>query len=270
MRLRLLLNEVLDSKPLQEDVEERKMFREQARQVWNDFIKYIKSGGEFRARFISEEYAFDYEPKNFVLFIEIADVSPYIDDDRFTIALSTSDIRGEGRYNNQNHTLYIDVFPVSTIKEIYENKLEVVSRVGQQVDYKELAELIAEELKRNVLNYIGDVEKEVFMHEYTHYIDFNYKKAVMSYDRENVFDNLAEYFNDPVETNARFQAALASFEDDYNKEDIKTQFQDFEDFQSLFFENYGSILGLDGLMQTDKDVLKSFKKRLYKYWDKIL
>lgn len=251
---------------LMEDVEERKLFRDQARMVWNDFIKYIKSGGDFRAGWYGDDNVIDPESSSFGISTEIGDISPYLDD-QLVIVLFTSHF-ADGKYNDENNTLRIGALPPDEVSKYYKQGKDQF-KIGDQINYTKLVKFIKDQIKPDLANYLGEEEKDIFFHEYTHYIDLRYKQAVKNYD--NPVDNFVKYFNDPIETNARFQSALTKFEYDLNNRNVHKNFKNFREFQKWFFEKYENELGMNSQFIKTKDwVLKSFRKRLYKHWDKIM
>jgi len=249
---------------LKEGVEERKLYRQQAERVWNEIVNYIKSGGYLRSFWLNSKNPLEPEYINFALGFQLNEIESDLQDTDLSIVFGTDYVTGEGRFISEHPSINLTVFPHKLIKSIYREKRKVSQKAGLK-NYTELAKKIKKEVRDELPRLLGKEIKEAFIHEYTHYIDIIFKKAVVNY--ENPLNNWEKYLNSPLETNARFQTALYRLEDDLKNDKVKKSFEHFRDFKRWFFEEYGDELEKNTV---NDSVVKSYIKRLYKYWNKFM
>lgn len=247
MRFRNLAKELFT-----EDVEERKLFRKQARTVWDDLISYFEGGGDLKSLWIKRGL------NDLNLYVKLKDVSENIED---TLEVRFKAGHGGGRYKSDVPAIVLETLDKERLKKIVRKlkKEDEASFLNIEKDIKKRYE----ELLPDILN---DSDRKSFMHEYTHYIDKKFKNAKSGYHR--AIENLDKYFTDPVETNARFQSALSDFERKIkNNNKFKEKFESFKVFNSWFLNEYEDLLKLSRL---NRDIRESYIKRLFKYWSRYL
>lgn len=240
---------------LNEDVEQNKLYRDQALSIWNDLVNYLDKDGRLKVSWKNKHNLYSFR-----LYVELSEVSEDLQDNLevwFEVGK-----KGGGKYVKDVPAISIDVFGLTMMNDIYNDVYNSLKDQGK------VPEIHIEDRFRKILsNKLPEIlekeNKRAFIHEYTHYIDKKYKGAIKNY--ESAFDS--QYFTDPLETNARFQTALSDFESD--KMDVlkKDKIQDFRSFVKWFFKEYRKLLELD---QLNDKIIKSYTKRLYKYWDNVL
>lgn len=224
---------------LWEDAEQDRLFRQQAIDVYENLVEYLKNGGKFQKIGPSKAVPID----RFTEF-EKEESNP------LTVKWLDSDFASsKAEYVGKNRDIKLYVLD----KAIFDSKREArnAMRLGLQDNAK------------------------AFMHEYIHYLD----------DRRTEFElqnltryepgkdkKMSNYFSDPIEINAYFQAGLAQVQSLLEDPDLRKTFmdqwnRDFRKFKDWFFREHIPLPMQYSHM--DEDQKKRLVNRLYGFWQKI-
>lgn len=224
---------------LVEDAEQDRLFRQQAIDVYEDLVEYLKSGGKLigYGRAVTIDMFTDLE-QNARKPLKI----------EWKEEMKSS---GEGSYAQ------IDGQPTITLyvmeKRIYSDESEA---------------------RKDMIRGLQDHAK-VFMHEYIHYLDDRRTdlgiENIASYtggeDKE-----FSDYFSDPIEVNAFFQSGLAQLQSTLEVPGVLNTHMkrhwnhNFRDFKDWFFEKH---LDRVILMNISEDQKRRLINRLYGFWKKL-
>jgi hypothetical protein len=224
---------------LREDAEQDRLFRQQAIDVYEGLLNYLRSGGELKdfGRAVTIDQFMDLEERA---------ADPLIirfDEKRGPITAAYREGRGEK---------------------------EIVMYVLEKDIYDDISDA-----RRDMVRGLQDNAK-AFIHEYIHYLDDRRTELgledLASYDTEGGNKAMSVYFSDPIEVNAFFQSGLAQLEstlevpgvlDSYMKKDWNKNFRDFKDW---FFDEH-----IPPQMQfnIDDGQEKRLINRLYGFWQNI-
>lgn len=170
----------------------------------------------------------------------------------------------------QNKKIYMLITELSDDKiAFYENNSDNLGGIFMHILPDELLNKLAtyhnnnDELKlkkviQNELSAYFSYNKEAFIHELTHVIDFtrlkNYKnKQIIQYNLSN-----EEYLSNPLEFNAWFNAKIAQYDN---------MLQLIPEFKNSWKEFYDYIINeFDFITQYNTKYRRKFDKRLYQYW----
>lgn len=135
-------------------------------------------------------------------------------------------------------------------------------------------------VEKRILHLYLDINKDLLMqlktshvrttvvHEFIHLFDSERMKVM---NPTNSMGDRA-YFNDPIETNAYYQEAIAKFEEMVNRLSDKAYSNMLMAWQS-FDRWYGVVsmmVSSDFLNNMSPRTERAFKKRLYQYWDQYV
>ncbi len=110
------------------------------------------------------------------------------------------------------------------------------------------------------------IKKDIFVHEFIHYLDKNRHKD-KSY-KPNI-NSVEEYYNNPSEFNAFYQDGIRFIDDMLRNPAISGKFKEkFSDFQSFYdWINNGTYFDREFLKNMNEETKKKFQKRLYTVWN---
>lgn len=228
---------------LREDAEQDRLFRQQAIDVYENLVEYLKSGGRFEKEGPAKVVRLDW-----VMDLEKEAKQP------LKIKWMSSDLRAgddTGEYIQKNGP-QIKLWVLN--QAIFDSKNEArnAMRLGLQDNAK------------------------IFMHEYIHYLDdlrtdFGLKNIINYDPGEN--KSLSTYFTDPIEVNAYFQSGLAQVEAMIEDDDLFDMFMNrewsggFRDFKEWFFSEQ---IPLPMETKIDDDQRKRLINRLYGFWERYI
>lgn len=228
---------------LWEDAEQDRLFRQQAIDVYEDLVNYLKSGGRFErkgpARALKINWFTDLEEEA---------------SNPLEVRWYDKDMAGSG-----TDAKYV------VEKGVPQIRLYVLDQaIFDTEDDARFA------MRRGLEN-----AAKVFMHEYIHYLD----DRRTQYDLDDLAQyepgegkQISTYFSDPLEVNAYFQSGLAQLEhtlevpgllDTRMKRDWNENFRDFKDW---FFQEH---IPLPMETHIDSDQRKRLINRLYGFWQQI-
>lgn len=221
---------------LREDAEQDRLFRKQARDVYNKLIDYLDSGGEFSkeggARVVRIDQFTNLEDRaSNPIKIKWYDEGFDSADAKYVKAGSDPEIRlyvlGRGIFDTRSDARFV----------------------------------MKKRLQDNA---------KVFMHEYIHYLDDRRTEAniqdLASYE-PGQDKKMSVYFSDDFEVNAFFQSGLAQTEELLDEPNLRQtfmqQWDSFRKFKEWFFDEH-----IPGPMRfnIDKEQEKRLVNRLYGFW----
>ncbi len=226
---------------LVEDAEQDRLFRQQAVDVYESLVDYLKSGGELIefGRVVTID-----------MFTDLEEQAPNPLQIRFDEERKSST---DAAYRNTADGPEIVLFVLE--KDIYDS---------------------VEEARREMVRGLQNHAK-VFMHEYIHYLDDRRTELgiedLAGYETGGGKRKMSVYYSDPIEVNAYFQSGLAQLEstlevpgvlDTHMKRNWNESFRDFKDW---FFDEH-----IPPRMQfnIDDDQEKRLINRLYGFWEEVI
>lgn len=295
---------------LTEDIEQNKLYREQALQIWDEFISYVKSGGELRYQTPGGPIQIYGDGKIVKggYEVRISEFSEEVEDD-LLIKIGVSRDGSGGTYMRHGNDfgfyprIILNSIPSERIRLHFGKvKEEYLSHKDEEffdyetyeasdlpywkddINHKFYHKKIWDSLRGDLSSLLDGGSRRTFIHEYTHYIDLRYKDAVKSYIAPEIDEeNFEKYFTDPIEINARVQTAMAEFQRArkehpeliWNKPDLEgNPKEDFQSFYELFREDFlkslNSVEKVETYYLDNEDIKKSIIKRLYKFWKKYV
>lgn len=224
---------------LQEDAEMDRMFRKQARDVYNKLVDYLGSGGGF----------YREGPARVVRIDQFTDLE---EDAPKPLKIKWYD------------------------KDMGRADAKYVERGGPEIRLYVLEQAIFDSesgarfaMKKGLQN-----QAKIFMHEYIHYLDDRRTEAgiqdLASYDPGD--KRMSVYFSDDFEVNAYFQSGLAQTEELLEEPGMVRALMDkwdsdFRNFKEWFFDNH-----IPPRMEFNisDDQRKRIINRLYGFWDNFV
>lgn len=226
---------------LVEDAEQDRLFRQQAVDVYESLVEYLKQGGELK------------QAGRAVTIDQFADLEQQTRKPLKIVWKGEIKSSGEGAYSEVNGQPTITLFVME--KRIYSDVAEA---------------------RKDMIRGLQDHAK-VFMHEYIHYLDDKRTELgledLANYNTEGGAKELSDYFSDPIEVNAFFQSGLAQLQstlevpgvlDSYMKRDWNEDFQDFKDW--FFDEHLDRVI----LINISEDQRRRLINRLYGFWNEVI
>lgn len=226
---------------LVEDAEQDRLFRQQAVDVYESLVEYLKQGGELK------------QAGRAVTIDQFTDLEQQTRKPLKIVWKGEMESSGEGAYSEIKGQPTITLFVMK--KRIYSD---------------------VSEARKDMIRGLQDHAK-VFMHEYIHYLDDRRTEMgledLASYNTEGGSKELSNYFSDPIEVNAFFQSGLAQLQstlevpgvlDSYMKREWNEDFQDFKDW--FFDEHLDRVI----LMNISEDQRRRLINRLYGFWNEVI
>jgi len=226
---------------LVEDAEQDRLFRQQAVDVYESFVEYLKQGGELK------------QAGRAVTIDQFTDLEQQTRKPLKIVWKGEMKSSGKGAYSEVNGQPTITLFVME--KRIYSD---------------------VSEARKDMIRGLQDHAK-VFMHEYIHYLDDKRTELgledLANYNTEGGAKELSDYFSDPIEVNAFFKSGLAQLQstlevpgvlDNYMKREWNENFQDFKDW--FFDEHLDRVI----LMNISEDQRRRLINRLYGFWNEVI
>lgn len=222
---------------LVEDAEQDRLFRQQAIDVYEGLLDYLRSGGEL---------------KNFGRAVTIDQFMDLEQEAPDPLVIRFDEKRGP------------------TTAAYRSGGLEIVMYVLEKDIYDDISDA-----RQDMVRGLQDNAK-AFMHEYIHYLDDRRTELgledLASYDTEGGDKAMSIYFSDPIEVNAFFQSGLAQLESTLEVPGVLESYMErdwnknFRDFKGWFFDEH-----IPAQMQfnIDDDQEKRLINRLYGFWQDV-
>lgn len=227
---------------LRENAKQDRLFRQQAIDVYESLVEYLKSGGETKGRGHGR----------------------LITVDQFTDLEKNAKNPLRIKWDQEGKVGNTDAAYAMTSKGP-----QITLFVMERMAYNE-----KEDMRREMTRKLQDNAK-IFMHEYIHYLDDRRTEMdledLATYGDRGMKD-FADYFSDPLEVNAYFQSGLAQLQstlevpgllDTHMRRDWNESFRGFKEW---FFDEH---IPNHMLRNIDSDQRKRLINRLYGYWERI-